>query len=384
MYEEKRLSYSELDMRANQLAHHLRTLGVGPDSRVAICAERSVEMVVAILATLKAGGCYVPLDPDYPLERLRYMLRDSAPMAVLVDAVGHQVLEHAPAGGVCPVPTLHLQSDAHQWAQAPTDQVALDGLSERHLAYVIYTSGSTGQPKGVMNEHRGVVNRLQWMQQAYGLNERDVVLQKTPFSFDVSVWEFFWPLMAGAQLVVARPEGHKDPGYLSELIRSTGVTTLHFVPSMLQVFLGQAQGEHCSTIVRVMCSGEALPAALACSFYERLPWAQLHNLYGPTEAAVDVTAWTCVAGDDRASIPIGRPIANTRMYILDERMQPVPVGVSGELYIGGIQVARGYLNQPELTAQRFIEDPFVAGERLYKTGDLGRWLEGWQHRVPGS
>ena len=375
VYGEQRLSYGELNARANQLAHHLRTLGVGPDSRVAICVERSVEMVVAILATLKAGGCYVPLDPDYPLERLRYMLHDSAPMAVLVDTVGRQVLEHAYAGTPGPMPpTLHLHSDAGQWAQAPSGEVAPAGLTEQHLAYVIYTSGSTGEPKGVMNEHRGVVNRLQWMQQAYELSERDVVLQKTPFSFDVSVWEFFWPLMVGAQLVVARPEGHKDPGYLSELIRGTGVTTLHFVPSMLQVFLGHAEAAHCNSIERVVCSGEALPAALVRSVQERLPWAQLHNLYGPTEAAVDVTAWTCVAGDDRASIPIGRPIANTRLYILDERMQPVPAGVSGELYIGGVQVARGYLNQPELTAQRFIEDPFVAGGRLYKTGDLGRWL----------
>ncbi|WP_122879840.1 non-ribosomal peptide synthetase, partial [Burkholderia pseudomallei] len=244
----------------------------------------------------------------------------------------------------------------------------------RRLAYVIYTSGSSGEPKGVMNEHRGVVNRLWWMQQTYALDERDAVLQKTPFSFDVSVWEFFWPLMSGARLVIAKPEGHKDPAYLSELIDRERVTTLHFVPSMLQAFLedeGAARG--CGSVKRVMCSGEALPPSLVKRFYRCLPDARLHNLYGPTEAAVDVTAWACDAEEGGASVPIGRPIANTRIYILDGYGQPVPRGVAGELYIGGVQVARGYLNRPELTRERFVDDPFVAGGRLYKTGDLARW-----------
>ncbi|WP_147488672.1 non-ribosomal peptide synthetase, partial [Burkholderia pseudomallei] len=244
----------------------------------------------------------------------------------------------------------------------------------RRLAYVIYTSGSSGEPKGVMNEHRGVVNRLWWMQQTYALDERDAVLQKTPFSFDVSVWEFFWPLMSGARLVIAKPEGHKDPAYLSELIDRERVTTLHFVPSMLQAFLedeGAARG--CGSVKRVMCSGEALPPSLVKRFYRCLPDARLHNLYGPTEAAVDVTAWACDAEEGGASVPIGWPIANTRIYVLDGHGQPVPRGVAGELYIGGVQVARGYLNRPELTRERFVDDPFVAGGRLYKTGDLARW-----------
>ncbi|HEX3758417.1 MAG TPA: amino acid adenylation domain-containing protein [Kofleriaceae bacterium] len=248
---------------------------------------------------------------------------------------------------------------------------------DRHLAYVIYTSGSTGRPKGVMNEHRGVVNRLRWMQHAYQLTEHDVVLQKTPYSFDVSVWELFWPLIAGARLVMAQPGGHKDPDYLTAVIQRTGVTTLHFVPSMLQELLAHDAVTRCASIERVVCSGEALPAALVHRFETTLPWAELHNLYGPTEAAVDVTAWPCsawdAAGELRTVIPIGRPIANTQIYIVDDRMQPVPIGETGEIYIGGVQVARGYLNQPELTAERFVDDPFTPGQRLYRTGDLGRW-----------
>ncbi|WP_047197779.1 non-ribosomal peptide synthase/polyketide synthase [Caldimonas brevitalea] len=365
---EQRVSYAELNARANQLARELRRRGVGPDQRVVVCLQRSVEMVVALLATLKAGGAYVPLDPDYPEERLRHMLHDSAPVVVLVDAAGREALGQ---GG------LDLQADSAAWSSLSTDNLASTGLTKRNLAYVIYTSGSTGRPKGVMNEHRGVVNRLLWMQQAYGLGEHDVVLQKTPFSFDVSVWEFFWPLMTGAQLVMARPEGHKDPAYLAQLIQAAGVTTLHFVPSMLQVFLGHEGAAACRSLQRVICSGEALPAALARSCLAQLPKAQLHNLYGPTEAAVDVTAWTCEPGKVGTSVPIGRPIANTQMYILDEQRRPVPPGVAGELYIGGVQVARGYLNLPELTAERFIADPFSADPeaRLYKTGDLGRWRE---------
>ncbi|HXH37708.1 MAG TPA: amino acid adenylation domain-containing protein, partial [Thermoanaerobaculia bacterium] len=250
-------------------------------------------------------------------------------------------------------------------------------VAPHHLAYVIYTSGSTGRPKGVMNEHHGVVNRLLWMQEAYGLGGGDAVLQKTPFSFDVSVWEFFWPLFTGATLVMAQPGGHKDPGYLADTIRRHHITTLHFVPSMLQVFLEHAEASQCLSLRRVVCSGEALPSALARRFAERLPHATLYNLYGPTEAAVDVTAWTCPATEIPDAIPIGRPIANTQIYILDRYGAPVPVGVAGELHIAGVQVARGYLNRPELTAERFVTDPFAgeAGARMYKTGDLARWQD---------
>ncbi|WP_122879520.1 non-ribosomal peptide synthetase, partial [Burkholderia pseudomallei] len=341
----------------------------------ALCAERGIEMVVGLLAILKAGGAYVPLDPSHPPERLRRMLDDTNPVAVLVDDIGADALASFESHVAARSPRVHLSRDIAQWrACSPANPSTPRERAARRLAYVIYTSGSSGEPKGVMNEHRGVVNRLWWMQQTYALDERDAVLQKTPFSFDVSVWEFFWPLMSGARLVIAKPEGHKDPAYLSELIDRERVTTLHFVPSMLQAFLedeGAARG--CGSVKRVMCSGEALPPSLVKRFYRCLPDARLHNLYGPTEAAVDVTAWACDAEEGGASVPIGRPIANTRIYVLDGYGQPVPRGVAGELYIGGVQVARGYLNRPELTRERFVDDPFVAGGRLYKTGDLARW-----------
>ena len=242
------------------------------------------------------------------------------------------------------------------------------------LAYVIYTSGSTGRPKGVANAHRGVVNRLLWMQERFGLGPGDVVLQKTPFSFDVSVWEFFWPLQVGARLVVAEPGGHRDPAYLVQTIVRHGVNTIHFVPSMLRLFLEHPAAASCTSLRRVICSGEALARDLQDRFFAVLPDAELHNLYGPTEAAIDVTAWQCRPEDSRRVVPIGAPIANTTIHILDDRLQPVPIGVPGELHIGGVQVAVGYVNQPELTAERFIADPFDPPGRLYKTGDLARWL----------
>ncbi|MEL5213898.1 amino acid adenylation domain-containing protein [Serratia nevei] len=360
------LSYAQLNARANRLAHALIARGVGPDSRVAVCAERGLHMVTALFGILKAGGAYVPLDPAYPGERLQYILQDADPVLLLADAAGRAAL------GEPATPQLALEA-------ALPDTLSAENPERRaqasHLAYVIYTSGSTGKPKGAMNEHRGVVNRLVWMQEAYGLTAADTVLQKTPFGFDVSVWEFFWPLMVGARLVMAKPEGHKDPDYLSRAIEQYGVTTLHFVPSMLQSFLADGQAAtRCGQVVRVMCSGEALPAALVAEFYRRLPQAELHNLYGPTEAAVDVTAWHCSREADRVSVPIGRPIANTRIYLLDEHGQPVPLGAVGELYIGGVQVARGYLNRPELTAERFLADPFAPGGRMYRTGDVARYL----------
>ncbi|HEU0302475.1 MAG TPA: amino acid adenylation domain-containing protein, partial [Longimicrobium sp.] len=371
------LTYAELNARANRLAHHLRALGVGPDARVALCVERSAEMVVGLLAVLKAGGAYVPLDPSHPAERLRFMLADSAPAAVLAQqALGAE--PRALLGGL-DVPVLVLDAAAPAWTDAPAHDPVRAGLTPEHLAYVIYTSGSTGQPKGAMNAHRGVINRLAWMQERYGLRADEAVLQKTPYGFDVSVWEFFWPLVVGSRLVVARPEGHKDPAYLAETIRREGITTMHFVPSMLREFLGHPRAEECTGLVRVVCSGEALPSGLVERFHARLPGTELHNLYGPTEAAVDVTAWHCSPGAG-GLVPIGRPMANTRMYVLDRVGAPVPVGVTGELYIGGVQVARGYLGRPGLTAERFVADPFGSepGARLYRTGDLGRW------RVDGS
>jgi amino acid adenylation domain-containing protein len=258
----------------------------------------------------------------------------------------------------------------------PSHNPDIADLHPAHLAYVIYTSGSTGRPKGVMNEHGGVVNRLLWAQSQFQLSSADRVLQKTPFGFDVSVWEFFLPLLAGAQLVMAKPGGHQDPGYLAELIERADITMLHFVPSMLQVFLDGAQAARCSGLRHVLCSGEALPYPLQVRFQKVLPEVALHNLYGPTEAAVDVTYWRCDASLHPGIVPIGRPVANTRMYVLDGHRAAMPRGVAGELYIGGIQVARGYLNRPELTAERFLADPFVddPDARMYRTGDLGRWL----------
>jgi len=374
IFEGVSLSYVQLDQKANRLAHYLRSLGVKPDARVAICIERSFEMVVALLAVMKAGGAYVPLDPAYPADRLRYMLEDSAPVALLTQ--NH--LAGLFAGESQTLPVLDLGVLSLPWSDCPETRpdLASAGLLPTHLAYVIYTSGSTGKPKGVMVEHRSLVNRLVWMQSAYGLTASDAVLQKTPFSFDVSVWEFFWPLIVGTKLVIARPEGHKDPAYLVDTIVENQITTLHFVPSMLQVFLEHPQVSSCSTLVRLVCSGEALPLAVARRCAERLPCAELDNLYGPTETTVDVTAWAYKPDPALKGIPIGKPIANTQVYILDEQKQLVPVGAPGELYIGGVGVARGYLNRPELTAERFLADPFSveAGARMYRSGDLCRWL----------
>jgi amino acid adenylation domain-containing protein len=243
-----------------------------------------------------------------------------------------------------------------------------------HPAYVIFTSGSTGRPKGVVVPHEGVVNRLAWMQERFGLTAVDRVLQKTPFGFDVSVWEFFWPLSVGAGLVVARPEGHKDPAYLAGVVREFGVTTVHFVPSMLEAFLADASAAGCADVLRrVVCSGEALSPSVRDRFFEVLGGVGLHNLYGPTEASVDVTAWHCEPGVDGAAVPIGGPMANTRVYVLDDRLAPVPVGVAGELYLAGVQLARGYVGRAGLTAERFVASAFGAGERLYRTGDVVRW-----------
>ncbi|MBV4481744.1 non-ribosomal peptide synthetase [Pseudomonas khavaziana] len=360
---EQQLSYQQLNERANRLAHHLRDLGVQPDSRVGICLERGLDMVIGLFAILKAGGGYVPLDPAYPQERIAYMLHDSAPVVVLAQDATRALL-----GDVAVI-----DLDHSTWHQQPATNPQVPGLTARHQAYVIYTSGSTGQPKGVINEHAGVVNRLLWMQDAYGLTASDTVLQKTPFSFDVSVWEFFWPLFTGARLVMARPGGHKEPAYLCEVIEAEQITTLHFVPSMLDVFLAHGDVSQAAGLVRVMCSGEALPGSLVRRFKQQLPGSGLYNLYGPTEAAVDVTAWNCARSDVPDNTPIGKPIANTRMYVLDGQLQPLPLGVVGELFIAGVQVARGYLNRPELTAERFLDDPFNHG-RMYRTGDLGRYL----------
>ncbi|MEU6508501.1 amino acid adenylation domain-containing protein [Streptomyces sp. NPDC046942] len=365
----ERIGYGELDARAGRLARWLRRHGAGPERFVAVCAERSAELVVALLGVLKSGAAYVPLDPEYPVERLEFMLADTAPAILLTQEHLRGRLPHTDAT------VLALDTGWESTADAAGDPLPADADPDT-LAYMIYTSGSTGRPKGVLNTHRGIVNRLLWMQDRYRLDGTDRVLQKTPCSFDVSVWEFFWPLMTGATLVLARPGEHRDPAALAAVMRREGITTAHFVPSMLQVFLEQdGLAESCARLRRVVCSGEALPFSLQERFFARLPHSGLHNLYGPTEAAVDVTAWQCVPGDERGIVPIGRPIANTRTLVLDQHLNPVPVGVVGELHIGGVQVARGYHNRPELTEERFVPDPFGApGDRLYKTGDLARLL----------
>ena len=366
VFGQQRLSYGELNQRANRLAHHLRELGVGPEVRVGVACERSLELVIGLLAILKAGGAYVPLDPQYPAERLAYMFEDSGISLLLTQT---QVLANLalPAG----LASLCLESTAHWLAEYSAANLA-NVASAQNLAYVIYTSGSTGRPKGAGNSHGALYNRLAWMQQAYELNTADRVLQKTPFSFDVSVWEFFWPLMHGATLVVAAPGAHRDPQQLAALIVEQAITTLHFVPSMLQAFISADEAAQCSSLRRIVCSGEALPMALQRQTLERLPHAQLYNLYGPTEAAIDVTHWTCVE-EGRDSVPIGRPIANLRTYILSAELQPLPNGAIGELYLAGAGLARGYHARPALTAERFVVDPLGSGERLYRTGDLARY-----------
>ncbi|HEV8581882.1 MAG TPA: non-ribosomal peptide synthase/polyketide synthase [Thermoanaerobaculia bacterium] len=367
-YEGETLTYGELLAAARRLACRLRELGVGPDVAVGVFAERSLEMVVGLLAVLEAGGAYLPLDPSYPADRLAYMLADAAVPVLLAQ---EHLLAQLPAHGAVMVPLDGAAAKGGDPAESLDAAVAPD-----HLAYVIYTSGSTGRPKGTMNTHRGIVNRLLWMQERYGLRPEDRVLQKTPYSFDVSVWEFFWPLLVGARLVMARPGGHQDPGYLVRTIQEEGITTLHFVPSMLQVFLEAPGVEGCASLVRTICSGEALPAELERRFFARLPAAELHNLYGPTEAAVDVTFWACEREGRRSTVPIGYPVANTRIHIVDRWQRPVPIGVAGELLIGGVQLGRGYLARPELTAERFVPDGVSgeAGARLYCTGDLARAL----------
>uniref|UniRef100_UPI0011EA6E01 non-ribosomal peptide synthetase n=1 Tax=Kitasatospora sp. MBT63 TaxID=1444768 RepID=UPI0011EA6E01 len=358
----ERLTYRELDARADALARRLAAAGAGPGTIVAIAVPRSAELMVALLAVLKSGAAYLPLDTEYPVERLAGMVEDAAPVCVLtVDGQADRLPR------VEGVPVLTVDGEGPQ--AEPQEP------GEDHPAYVIFTSGSTGRPKGVLVGHRAIVNRLDWMREVYGITPEDRILQKTPASFDVSVWEFFLPLVSGAAVVLARPGGHREPGYLAELAARHGVTTAHFVPSMLTAFTGAAEGEDAirrgfTDVRRVFCSGEALPAAAVDRFAALWPHIELHNLYGPTEAAVDVTYHRAWAG--AGVVPIGRPVWNTKLHVLDGRLRPVPVGVPGELYLAGVQLADGYLGRPALTSGRFVADPFGDGGRMYRTGDLVR------------
>jgi amino acid adenylation domain-containing protein/non-ribosomal peptide synthase protein (TIGR01720 family) len=368
VFRQQQLTYQELNHRANQLARLLKEKGVGPDEIVAVCIERSAEMIISLLAVLKAGGAYLPLDPDLPRPRIAFMLSDADPKAIITIERLRALLPEQTGGVIC--------LDEQQIIESHSGDRLPPEIAGDNLAYVIYTSGSTGKPKGAMISQRGICNRLDWMQQQFNLTPDDAVLQKTPYSFDVSVWELFWPLMNGATLVMAEPGGHKDAQYLMQLIDEQQVTLLHFVPSMLQAFLQEADEGSCRSLRRVICSGEALEAQTVQRFYEKMG-AELYNLYGPTEASVDVTCWRCEPAADSRSVPIGRPIANLRMYILDEAMQVVPVGVAGELRIAGLGVARGYLKRADLTAEKFIPDEWSreAGGRLYRSGDLARYLK---------
>lgn len=369
-FEGRTLSYRELERRANQLAHRLLRLGIGPETVVGVAMERSLELVVALLAVLKAGAAYLPLDPDYPEERLATMLEDSGASLVLTQAW----LAKAPPSAA----GARVLATGGGWEEVAAEPAAPPAVSVEPLgcAYVIYTSGSTGRPKGVMVPHTAIVNRLLWMQETFGIGPGDRVAQKTPFSFDVSVWELFWPLTAGARLEMAPPGIHRDAAALGDWIEATQTTVIHFVPSMLRIFLDHGDVKRCDSLRLVVTSGEALTADLVERFRRRVA-VELHNLYGPTEAAVDVTHWPCDERPEADPVPIGRAIANIRILILDEALEPTPVGVPGELCIGGVGLARGYLGRPGLTAQAFAPDPASGelGARLYRTGDLARWRD---------
>ena len=361
------LTYRELNSHSSQLARYLQSLGVEPDAPVGICMERSLDLVVGLLGILKAGGAFVPLDPEYPKQRLALIADDVRTTAVLTKQQWAEIVAAKWGRVVC------LDRD---WTSITAENA--ENLPNRvtaaNLAYIIYTSGSTGEPKGVMVPHHAICNQLLWRLSFSPLTESDAVLQKTPFSFDPSVWEFFAPLLVGARLILAKPGGHQDSAYLVELIRKNRITAIQFVPSTLEAFLDEQGVEDLDCLKHVYCGGEALSLELQARFFSRLN-AKLHNLYGPTETTIDATFWTCRREVDRRVVPIGRPIANAEVYVLDARLRPVPVGVPGELHIGGAGLARGYLNQPKLTAEMFIANPFgVPGARLYKTGDLARLL----------
>nr|UXB94859.1 non ribosomal peptide synthetase [Pseudomonas syringae] len=363
------LSYRQLNEQANGLAHHLISLGVKPDDRVAICVERGVSMVVGLLAILKAGGAYVPLDPGYPRERIQYMLNDSAPVALLMHSATRALIDDQR--------TARIDLDTPGWDPQRIENPRVQGLTPNHLAYVIYTSGSTGTPKGVMVEHRSVSNLVQWSSLLCPPTPATVLLQKTPISFDASVWEIFWPLSSGIPLVLARPDGQRDPAYLAQVIQERQISVVQFVPVLLQQFIELPHSIQCDSLTDIVCGGGELTAALAAKVRQRLPQVRLHNVYGPTETTVDCSVWTLEPEQPvpHGQLPIGRPISNTRLYVLDAYDQPVPLGVIGQLHIGGSGVTRGYLNLPQADAERFIASPFVTGDRLYRSGDLVRQCE---------
>jgi amino acid adenylation domain-containing protein len=367
--EQQCLTYTELNHSANRLANHLRELGIGPDARVGVGVEPSLEMIIGLLGILKAGGAYVPLDPEYPKERLAFMMADAEVKGLLTQ---RRLRDVFPSDGM---PVVYLDSENEILKQKSGLNLAAKVKAE-NLAYVIYTSGSTGQAKGVMVPHSGVVNTLSWRMMTYSLTGADRILQNIPFTFDPAVWQIFGALLSGASLILPRPGGHKEIGYLTKLMAEHAITITDFPPSVLKVLLTEQGLNECKNLRYIFCGGEALPVDVQDRFFAVLQ-AQLFNQYGPTETTIDATYWECQLNGGRRHVPIGRPIANTQIYLLDPHLEAVPVGISGELHIGGAGVSRGYLNMADLTAERFIPNPFAeqSGARLYKTGDLAHYLE---------
>ena len=366
------VTYEQMWQRVVAFQKVLEERGVGRGCVVGVCATRSVDLPIALLAIMRSGAAYCPLDPDQPARRLRRIIEQAKPAAI-VAAPAFEALAGAAAWGTGCNQILAIGRTGVMGVTTAPVSASLDRpFQQDDPAYVIFTSGSTGRPKGVVVPHRGIVNRLLWMQERLGLHSDDTVLQKTPYGFDVSVWEFFWPLIVGARLHLADPEGHRDPRYLAECIRAQRVTTIHFVPSMLALFLEEPLSAECHSLRHVVSSGEALPAPMMRRALERLAPAELWNLYGPTEASVDVTCWRCEAQPGMDTVPIGAPIANVDCFVLDEGGERVPDGAPGELCLGGVQVALGYIGQAELTAERFVRSPVSDGV-IYRTGDIARW-----------
>lgn len=367
IYSNKRLSYKELDEQSNQVAHYLIKKGIDQNSIVTLSLERSFELIIYMYGVLKAGASYLPVDTSMPLERLRYILKDTHSPILFFNHKGINPSEHTHTE-CCEISSI--DKSIKGYTSSPPEIT----IAPLQLAYVIYTSGSTGEPKGVLCHHKGICNRLNWMDSDHPLSSQDVLLQKTPITFDVSVWELFWPLQKGATLVIESPEGHKNPEGLRDTIIENRVNIIHFVPSMLSIF-AQTQGiANCLSLTKIFCSGEALPNPTVQSIYNQLD-VNIYNLYGPTEASVDVTSWLCKRDNNTVNIPIGYPVPNTKLYILDKYLNQTPIGIPGELHIGGVQVARGYLGKEKLTQERFINDILSKNksDRLYKTGDLARY-----------